>query len=636
MSPIQLLLLAVMFYATDTVDMDAVIDFLKMKYSKSVVFFICDSNQLPKIYTKINEENISVRVVQINKESVIFPPNILPYSSYSRTTCVFDYSCDESLPILQNFSDLHYFNITYNWLFLAENDTTVDANNVLWKLKSIQMNTDLTILENVSNSSEKSYDLIDVYAKGRHLCKDIYQHKYGIWNSDKGITMVPGYNRYYLRYNFDGLQLRGVTVIDRDNVTSKDVDSILETPGSTQGVVVFVKYHYALLCILRDYHNFRIKFRIARGWAGRLKSGYRLGLLGILARNEVDVAATGIFQRTNRHAEFDIIHLSWEFSAGFIYRMTPQLSDASGGGNFFTPFDENVWIASAVTMIVLLIVLKLSSLIFSRIFREDPHISLVTYFLEAVASIAQQGLSGTVSPRMPIRIILFSLLVLNLVLYNYYTSSVVGGLLSSPGKGPQTIKEIIESPLTLSFRDIGYHKILFRETKKPIIQELYQKKLRPSREGLNTIPVYTDVSTAVPYLKKGGYAFHCEMTEAFEAIADQFDAVEICELRTAAGLFADLKLMSFVLPKRSMYTELFKITMMRTQEIGLVKRNLKIYKIEKPICQSGSRVNPVELPGVSLAFAVLVGGIVLALILLLMERFSWKQKSLNGLHEFLH
>ncbi|XP_058814601.1 ionotropic receptor 75a-like [Topomyia yanbarensis] len=498
------------------------------------------------------------------------------------------------------------------------------------------MNTDLTILENVSNSTEKSYALVDVYAKGRHLCKDIYQHKYGVWSSSKGITMVPGYSRYYVRYNFDGLQLRGVIVIDRDNVTSKDVDSILEAPGSIQGVVLFVKYHYALLCILRDYHNFRIKYRVARGWAGRLKSGYRLGLLGILARNEADVAATAVFQRTNRHAEFDVIHLSWEFSAGFIYRMTPQLSDASGGGNFFIPFDDNVWIASAVTILVLIIVLKLSSLIFSRIFRSDPLISVVTYFLDAVACIAQQGLSSEVSHRIPIRVILLSLLALNLVLYNYYTSAVVGGLLSSPGKGPQTIKEIIESPLTLSFLDIGYHKILFRETKKPIIQELYQKKLQPSRVGLNTIPVYTDVSTAVPYLKKGGYAFHCEMTEAFETIADQFDAIEICELRTAAGLFADLNLLSFVVPKRSMYTELFKITMMRAQEVGLVKKKLKTFKIEKPICQAGSRVNPVELSGVLLAFAILFGGIILAIILLLMERISCKRKANKEIHFYIN
>lgn len=58
--------------------------------------------------------------------------------------------------------------------------------------------------------------------------------------------------------------------------------------------------------------------------------------------------------------------------------------------------------------------------------------------------------------------------------------------------------------------------------------------MQPSREGKNTIPVYTDVSAAVPYLQRGGYAFHCELTEAFQEIANQFDAYEICELRTVS------------------------------------------------------------------------------------------------------
>lgn len=46
---------------------------------------------------------------------------------------------------------------------------------------------------------------------------------------------------------------------------------------------------------------------------------------------------------------------------------------------------------------------------------------------------------------------------------------------------------------------------------------------------------------------------------------------------------------------------------MRLQEIGLIKRTLKIHRIEKPICQSGGRVLPVEVSGVSTAFVVLGG-----------------------------
>ncbi|EAT34617.1 AAEL013153-PA [Aedes aegypti] len=473
-------------------------------------------------------------------------------------------------------------------------------------LNGVQMNSDITVAL-PKNASDESFDLLAVYSPGRHLCKDTYQYKYGEWNMKNGVIVVPGFSIYNERADFKGLRLRGVTVIDRNNVTSEDVDRILSAAGRQQGVVLFIKYHYAILAILRDYHNFTIHYRIARGWAGRLKSGFRLGLLGIMARNEADVATTGILHRTNRHAEFDFIHFSWEFTTGFLYRMTPQLRDSSGSGSFWTPFDGMVWLASAVTVITVLFVLKLVLLIISKIKLYEPTRNgpFMSYIVDVIATIAQQGSSNQVSGRISIRIIIFSLLFLTLLLYNYYTSSVVGGLLSSPGKGPYTIKEFTDSPLTLSFHDIGYNKVLFAESKDPTIREMYRKKAEPSREGKNTIPVYADVSTAVPYLKQGGYAFHCEFTEVFEEIANQFDAYEICELRTGASLFSDLNIIGMILPKRSMYSEIFKTTLIRAQEIGLIKRNLRRYRPEKPTCQAGSRIHPVEFHSVRTAFAIL-------------------------------
>ncbi|XP_062551820.1 ionotropic receptor 75a-like isoform X2 [Armigeres subalbatus] len=345
-------------------------------------------------------------------------------------------------------------------------------------------------------------------------------------------------------------------------------------------------------------------------------------MLGILGRNEADVAATAIFQRINRHAEFDIIHQSWEFTSGFIYRITPQLTSATGGGDFLKPFENSVWIASSVTLLLIVTALKLFGKLIHKTYENEPDMSWMAYILDVVGSISQQGIPGRISARLSMKLVLSSLLMLVVVLYNYYTSAVVGGLLSSPGRGPESVREIIDSPLVVSFRDIGYHKILFRETQVPIIQELYDKKVKPPRDGNDILPVYSDVVTAVPFLKHGGYAFHCEMTEAFQEIAYEFDANEICELRTAKGLFNDLRLMSFVLPKRSMYTEMFRMTMMRIQEVGLIKRTLKIYRIEKPICQSGGRVNPVEFFGVSTAFSILFAGMVLALILAIAERLS--------------
>lgn len=52
-------------------------------------------------------------------------------------------------------------------------------------------------------------------------------------------------------------------------------------------------------------------------------------------------------------------------------------------------------------------------------------------------------------------------MICTMLVYNFYTSSVVGDILSNPIKGPETLEDLISSPLILSFQDIGYHKVLF-------------------------------------------------------------------------------------------------------------------------------------------------------------------------------
>lgn len=101
---------------------------------------------------------------------------------------------------------------------------------------------------------------------------------------------------------------------------------------------------------------------------------------------------------------------------------------------------------------------------FDRIYqtlRNGYKASLMLNFLHTVAALCQQGIEP-IQHYFPIRVIVFTLMLNSLLLYNFYTSSVVGSLLSTIPKGPSTINEIIDSPLTLSFEDIGFHKILFQ------------------------------------------------------------------------------------------------------------------------------------------------------------------------------
>lgn len=46
------------------------------------------------------------------------------------------------------------------------------------------------------------------------------------------------------------------------------------------------------------------------------------------------------------------------------------------------------------------------------------------------------------------------------------------------------------------------------------------------------LPVYTDRKSAIPFIRKGGYAFHCELIGIYSEIGKEFNSNEICDLRT--------------------------------------------------------------------------------------------------------
>lgn len=121
----------------------------------------------------------------------------------------------------------------------------------------------------------------------------------------------------YSHFNF------GNQIDKEDIISNEQIESILSRPTKDAGVAAFIKYHYELLGLLRERFNFTVNFRNSRGWAGRLgNTTFRLGLLGIVMRNEADIAASGAFNRINRFAEFDTIHQSWKFETAFLYRYT--------------------------------------------------------------------------------------------------------------------------------------------------------------------------------------------------------------------------------------------------------------------------------------------------------------------------
>lgn len=264
----------------------------------------------------------------------------------------------------------------------------------------------------------------------------------------------------------------------------------------------------------------------------------------------------------------------------------------------------------------MVLVLKISGFGEKIMNRTNESNSIILHILNTIAGISQQDFNP-VSKYISNRIIIFCIMFTSLIVYNYYTSSLVGSLLSSAPKGPLSAKEMIDSSMDISFEDVGYHRTFFDENNSSIALNMLSKKLKPSRSGKDIPPMFTDVITAVPYIRRGKFAFHVEVSNAYPYIAKQFNAKEICELRALPGFINESGTeMMMILPKRSQYTKMFRIGLMKFQEVGLIKKANTDYASKKPICQAGITVKAVALASVNTSFYLLGIGIAVSLLFL--------------------
>lgn len=222
---------------------------------------------------------------------------------------------------------------------------------------------------------------------------------------------------------------------------------------------------------------------------------------------------------------------------------------------FLVPFEYRAWGSLVLVTLFILLCLKFISLI-SKTLPELVETSPRLDTTDLIGSLCQQGIATT--PRLVTnRTVVLFVLILSSLLYNYYTSSIVGALLSSPIQGPETFEEIVKSPMVLIFEDVGYNKVLIHDAKTELIQEMVTRKVRGRSEN-DPIPLYVSIQNSIPYLKRGGIALHAEESEVYSDLAKNFDANEICDLRVVTGPL-DAGAINFNLPKRSQYTEAFKI-----------------------------------------------------------------------------
>lgn len=252
-----------------------------------------------------------------------------------------------------------------------------------------------------------------------------------------------------------------------------------------------------------------------------------------------------------------------------------------------------------------------------------------------IAVYCQQG-----AARLPTltsgRCLFIFLCLSSFMMYNYYTSVLVSGLVGSSARtNIKTANDLADSKLKIGFDNVPYirgfltvcislsHKshenllsFFFQSTSEPEFHYFIDKKL--NRSGtVEVSSVLLSTSDGLSRVQRGGFAFHCEASTAYPSIKKTFQSAEICDLNKVP--FRKNRYQGIIVRKGSPFLKLLSTRFYWMRESGVLSKQERHWIAEKPPCLSNAIITSVGFDYTAPLFFFLIISYIFALIVMIFE-----------------
>ncbi|XP_055610964.1 uncharacterized protein LOC129757700 [Uranotaenia lowii] len=267
-------------------------------------------------------------------------------------------SCNAALPSLDPAEDSvrHPVNSVPLFRSVADDGSASDRTFGRFETMNISINAEITLAMPTS-ASYRTFALFDIWNPGflnggclnvTWLGRFVVQDE----NDTVGLLKVPFHETTVIRRrDMKGLKLKIMTVVTQK--PHQPFDVYLSTPKNTHLDSVH-RYNFGLMSYLRDYFNFRFITRRTKSW-GYLRNGTFDGMIGALARREVDIGGSPCFFRQERHRVISYTTRSFIERPCFIFRHPKRQN--SMRNPFLLPFETIIWYLMVICGALLAVVL---------------------------------------------------------------------------------------------------------------------------------------------------------------------------------------------------------------------------------------------------------------------------------------
>ncbi|XP_050301541.1 ionotropic receptor 75a-like [Anthonomus grandis grandis] len=555
------------------------------------------------MYKTILREGPDVRLVFLKVEpDALAKINTKKYEKFSY---FLDMQCHGAVEILKEASTIGKFGMLqyiYSWYLLGI-DQEVNMTDYLTTFRTVKTRMDMDV-KLFQPYNERSYNIYEIFKPG--IGRELQIRHIGKLINSK-IILHQNESYYNSRKNMTGVLIRSANVIRYPFKTS--FHDYMVAPKLMK-YDIYSKFHYQLFLGLADIHGFRFNTVLPFSWFGNTSSGEDGGLAKLLWDDTIDIGSAG---RLKSIEDLRKMH-KLPFRSCFYFRnpgiVKPNFKEV------LKPFTKQSWIITLYVTAIVCVCIEISYFVEKKMRGLNERTWLRSVFI-VIAAFSQQGLD-TVPNQLPGRIIFLHLLICSLLLYNYYTSSLVSSLISTEPEVLKTIKELLDSQLQVG---IEYQPYTITYMLDRVKQDHYLDLLNKTKIYQKDTPNIFDVDEGINKVHKGGFAFHTESITAYPIIGNTFEQDTICDLAEITLINSDTSLMA---QKRSQYKKLFQISLRKMWQTGIIRKLHKTWVTSKPECLSSARVISVGVNDLFLPYFILGIGVFFSLCLFFFEIF-WKK-----------
>ncbi|XP_061713586.1 ionotropic receptor 75a-like [Cydia pomonella] len=616
-------------------DIDFSVDFLKARDVKYICMLTCGDRTWNKKFAKnASKSSIAVSYVRIDDSlSDLDSVRVCLSPEFTDVGVLIDTKCPLYEEVLMYASQNLLFDANHKWLIIdidtwISNISTVfnvETNeNFSWlmnTLEKLNMSIDANVMLSLQKGSENN--IYEVYNFGKLRGGNVVVKKLGNWRNRADLIQHLNAYKYYRRWDFENFTINYVAVMSTPPKVF-DVNMLVgDTPAP--GVAVMTTTVTRVLLEIAELHNIRYNYTIVDRWIGKFERNTTPVVATLLYFKEQDITpvlrvTSEVFQRVDM-----VSPPITSIETRYYYRI-PTTGPGKFENQFLRPLTKGAWGC-------VIAVISLCALVLFLTVRAESRPAALQYAVFSVAATFCQQFfedGGYDDPRRESSARQLTILVTGascVLIYNYYTSSVVSWLLNGPPPSINSLQELLESPLSLIYQDIGYTrswlqnpKYYYNKKNSEVEDQLRKLKVFKKKKGE---PLLVPLEEGIEMVKAGGYAYHTEVYNANMLISRSFNQEELCELGSLQSM--EETPVYIAIPKDSPYKEFFNWNLLRMLETGVVSHLQRQANSPEISCE-GSSPRALALGGAAPAFLILAFGYLLATVIVLMERLVAKNE----------